>query len=163
MNKKMSLFLLLAIAVFSPLAAAREAVEVGTLSGNLSGQNLAANALSFTVTSKSELIAKPGSVFTEGGNYENIALPYLISHSEKISYPRWAIRQGWQGKLSIAIEVLTNGSVGRTKIMKSTGYRLLDQTAEKAIKTWKFHPATKDGKAIVECIQIAVAFQLTEE
>lgn len=107
-----------------------------------------------------KLTVKPGQVFTEGGDYRGTALPYLVSDPQPIAYPRWAIRQGWQGKFVIAIEIKTDGTVGRYKVMKSTGRRVLDRVATDAVRSWKFHPAVKNGNIIVTCIEIPVTFEL---
>lgn len=126
--------------------------------------NPSQNLWKVTVTAgEGQLIAKPGKVFTEGGDYSGMILPYLISTPKPISYPRWAIRQGWEGRFVMAIEVLLDGSVGRYKVMESTGHSLLDGTAVKAVKSWKFQPAVKNGKPMVTCIEIPVTFQLNND
>ncbi len=119
--------------------------------------------LGFVVTGDGKLIPEPGSIFTQGGDYEGKEMPYLVSTPQPISYPRWAIRQGWEGRLSLAIEVRTDGTVGKTKVMQSTGHKILDQAAEKAIRTWHFHPTMKDGRAIRDCVQIPVTFKLDDK
>lgn len=117
----------------------------------------------FIVTGNDQLIAQPGAVFTQGGDYTGIDLPYLISTPKAIKYPRWALRQGWEGRFSIAIEVLKNGTVGRYKVMQSTGHNILDQAATNAVRSWKFHPAMKNGQPIVECAQIPVTFKIADK
>lgn len=116
----------------------------------------------FIVTGTDKLITKPGSVFAQGGNYEGIDLPYLVSTPKPIEYPRWALRQGLEGYFVIAVEVLTDGTVGRYHVMESTGHKALDEAATKAVRTWKFHPAMKNGQPIVECVQIPVTFKIGE-
>lgn len=120
------------------------------------------NYFQAVVTQSGDLVLKPGPVFTEGGDYEGMQLPYLKSYSEVISYPRWALRQGWQGNFSIAIEILTNGKVGRYAVTHSTGHKVLDNAATEAVRTWRFQPAMKNGKLIVTCIQIPVRFQIQD-
>jgi TonB family protein len=115
------------------------------------------------VTGNDQLVLKPGPVFTEGGHYEGMQLPYLLSTPKAIQYPRWALRQGWEGELSIAVEILKDGSVGRTKVMKSTGHKMLDEAAVKAVHSWKFHAAVKDGQIVLTCIQIPVRFQINDK
>ena len=117
----------------------------------------------WVVSGNEELLLKAGTVFTDGGNYEGMALPYLISNPAPIKYPRWALQQGWQGDFSIAIEINKDGSVGRYKVMRSTGHKSLDEAATAAVKTWRFHPAMKDGQSVVTCIQIPVRFQINQE
>ena len=107
-----------------------------------------------------KLTIKPGPVFTEGVEAEGVSLPYLISGHKTIRYPRWAVRQGWQGKLVLAIEVKPDGTVGRYSVMRSTGHRLLDESGTKAVLDWKFQPALQNGKPILTCVQIPVVFQL---
>ncbi len=147
---------------FQPLAVAGESAAVDPLPNALAPASSFSGHFTLTVTGDGELIPSPGPLFTEG-NEEGVALPYLLDHSKKIAYPRWAIRQGWEGNLILAVEILPNGMVGRMKVMKSTGYRLLDKTASKAIQHWKFHPAMKDGEPILTCIQIPVDFKLEEK
>lgn len=118
------------------------------------------DTFSLTVFSSGRLDVKPGPVFTEGGDYSGMVLPYLVSEPRPIRYPRWAVRQGWEGNLEIAIEILKDGSVDRFKVMKSTGHKMLDAAAVKAVRTWRFRPAMKDGQAVVTCVQIPVFFQL---
>ena len=117
----------------------------------------------FNLTPEGGVLAKAGSVFTESGYYENVTLPYLIEQPEPIHYPRWAVRQGWQGRFDIALEIREDGSVGRTKVMKSTGYEILDKAAEKAVHNWKFQPAVENGKPVLTCIQIPIFFQLDQK
>jgi len=114
-------------------------------------------------TGNGKIISHPGPVFTEGGDYTGMELPYLLSDPKPILYPRWAIRQEWQGDFTIAIEILETGDVGRYKVMQSTGHEVLDEAATQAIQSWKFNPAMKDGKAIVTCVQIPVRFELQSE
>jgi TonB family protein len=85
------------------------------------------------VTNNGGLTARPGQVFTQGGDYSGMALPYLISEPALIVYPRWAVERNWEGQFEIAVEVLLDGSVGRYKVMHSTGHDLLDQTATQAV------------------------------
>ena len=159
---KNSFILTLALLIMSApssFAADQVTVDAATVSARMEG-GTASNPFGFIVKEGGQLIAKPGAVFTQGGNYSGMELPFLLSNPKPISYPRWAVKQGWQGQFIIALEILPNGNVGRYKVMQSTGHRMLDDAATKAIQTWKFHPAMKSGKATVTCIEIPVTFQL---
>lgn len=126
---------------------------------SMPSENQSGGLFSMTVTGSGKMIPKAGPLFTSG-RHEGMELPYLISTPKPVKYPRWALRQGWQGSLEIALEIRPDGTVGRTKVMKSSGHRLLDQAATEGVTTWLFHPAMKDGKAVVTCIQVPVSFQL---
>lgn len=161
MNKKNFLGLLfLSLLLLNSRGWAQENISLETLPAP--SVNKDSNASGFTVTGNGKLIAKAGAVFTEGGDYRGIDLPYLTSIPQPIIYPRWALRQGWEGRFSIAIEVLKSGRVGRYKVMQSTGHRILDEAATAAVRTWKFQPAIKNGQPIVECVQIPVTFKIDE-
>jgi TonB family protein len=162
MKKFAFLFLLSAVLMVSSLHAEERAM-IQSLSSSMDSKQALSNPFVFTMTEQGQLVVKPGTVFTTGGDYTGMTLPYLLSSPKPITYPRWAIEQGWEGDFVIALEILENGNVGRTKVMKSTGHKMLDETATKAIHGWKFHPAMKNGKAIVTCSEIPVRFQLEKE
>lgn len=118
--------------------------------------------LGFSVTPGKWSQAKAGQLFTTGTHAPDFTLPSLKEEPVPIRYPRWAVQEGWEGTFVIAVEVLKTGEVGRWQIMRSTGYSLLDETATKAVRAWRFHPATEQGRAIVSCIQIPIRFELKE-
>lgn len=66
-----------------------------------------------------------------------------ISNPEP-KYPLIAKRWGWEGMVSVKIEILKNGNTGKIKILKSSGYPILDNSAVDTIKTWRFSPQKKD-------------------
>ena len=157
-------FLIVSLFSAVPFAQAAESAWIPETLTNLTPEQTsdAAKSFSLTVTSGGGLMTHAGPVFTAGVE-ENVQLPYLISSTEKIRYPRWALRQGWEGELALALEILKDGSVGRTAVMQSTGHRLLDESALRAIRAWKFHPAVENGKPVVTCIQIPITFELEKE
>lgn len=160
--KKLFTILMLSVTLssFSSAVAAYEA-SIPVLTHADSSAN--AEPSGFIVQGDGTLITNPGAVFSEGSYRGNFELPYLISTTKPIAYPRWAIQQQWQGDIVLALEILTDGTVGRMQVMESTGRGLLDRAAMEAVKTWTFHPAMQDGKPVVECIQIPVRFQLSKD
>lgn len=161
MKVKTTFALILSVLILGSTAHAVETMNVEPAMA--SAKSSSADIFGAVVTGDGQLVLNPGPVFTEGGDYEGTEMPYLVSHPKSIKYPRWALRQGWQGEFAIAIEILTNGKVGRYKVMKSTGYEILDEAATEAVKGWTFHPAMKNGKAVLTCIQIPVRFQIDQK
>ncbi|MCE5209942.1 MAG: energy transducer TonB [Deltaproteobacteria bacterium] len=51
-----------------------------------------------------------------------------------VSYPDTARRRGWQGKIVLSFVIGANGSVKDFKIIKSTGYAMLDNSAIDTVK-----------------------------
>jgi TonB family protein len=85
------------------------------------------------------------------------ALPRYDSNPPP-EYPEVARRRGWQGIVQFEVLVLKNGRVGGLKMLVSTGYRSLDNAARKAIKHWKFQPATSFGMPIASRVIVPVDF-----
>jgi periplasmic protein TonB len=75
-------------------------------------------------------------------------------------YPAAAREQGWQGTALLKVQVLRNGTVGSLEILRSSGFSILDRSALKAVKDWKFIPAQKDGQPIEIGVEIPVTFRL---
>ena len=163
MNARTLPWLCITLIACVPIAFAAERIAIENVAAAKTEQHASAIAVNQTIMEESQLTAKVGPVFTEGGDYSGITLPYLISQPQPIKYPRWAIHQGWHGRLVIAVEILLDGKVGRYKIMKSTGYRMLDDVATSAVRSWEFYPALKNGKPFSTCIEIPVSFQLEGE
>ena len=75
-------------------------------------------------------------------------------------YPQVAKLRGWEGKVVFKALILKNGHVGSLQVLASSGYRSLDDAARKAIKRWKFNPATSFGLSIDSQVEIPVTFSL---
>jgi len=75
-------------------------------------------------------------------------------------YPMIARRKGYEGVVLLLVEVLSNGRAGHVKIEKSTGYAVLDTSALKAVKEWKFEPARRMGTPVTVWVNVPVKFVL---
>ena len=65
-------------------------------------------------------------------------------------YPAMARRMGDEGEVRLDVHVGPDGWVTDVRLKKSSGSRLLDQTAIDTVKKWRFSPATVDGKPVAE-------------
>ncbi len=62
-------------------------------------------------------------------------------------YPAYAQRRGMQGTVQLLLHVGADGSVVTAEIVQSSGYPLLDSTAQGwVVKTWRFSPALQNGQ-----------------
>lgn len=77
------------------------------------------------------------------------------------SYPVFARRQQQTGEVVLAVYLDANGEQERRQIMKSSGYQLLDQAAEKAVSRWQFLPEIHAGLAVPSRIEIPIQFALS--
>ncbi len=75
-------------------------------------------------------------------------------------YPRQARRRNQQGTVLVEALVNEQGDVVQVKVIKSSGFSQLDQSAIKAVQSWAFQPARVGGKATQSRVQVPVLFEL---
>ena len=94
---------------------------------------------------------KRGSI--EGNKIEDIEQGSLIGKGkEKITclncleprYPKLALKREYEGLIRINILIKKNGTVKDVKIIKSSGYKILDDSALKAALQSRFYPISKE-------------------
>ncbi len=79
----------------------------------------------------------------------------------KPPYPRIARRLGAQGVVTLRVFVLKDGSVGQAAVLRSSGFRMLDDSALRTVRSaWRFFPARRDGMAIESWVEIPIKFVL---
>lgn len=60
----------------------------------------------------------------------------------------------------LRVLVKADGTAGAVEILTSSGYPLLDESARTTVQTWRFKPATIDGKPVAEWYQVPIPFKL---
>ena len=75
-------------------------------------------------------------------------------------YPQEARNKGYEGEVLLRVQVLSNGGVGEIEVRSSSGHEILDRSAIKTVKQWKFIPAKKGETSVPVWVNIPVAFQL---
>ena len=95
-----------------------------------------------------------------GGGGGNAAQPnYNVN--PKPPYPRIARRLGAQGVVTLRVFVRKDGSVGQAEVLRSSGFRMLDNSALKTVRSaWRFIPAQMDGLAIDSWVEVPIKFVL---
>lgn len=84
------------------------------------------------------------------------------SSNLKPAYPRLSRINEEEGTVVLRVLVKPDGTAGKVEIKTSSGYRLLDESARSAVQTWRFNPATVDGKPVAEWYQIPIPFTLRD-
>jgi len=74
-------------------------------------------------------------------------------------YSKKAREKKLQGQVWLSIIVGTDGTTRDVKVSKSLGLGL-DEEAVKAVQTWKFNPATLEGKPVAVQLEVSVGFHL---
>lgn len=62
----------------------------------------------------------------------------LLSKNHPPEYPYLARRMGYAGRVTLEIQVLTTGNTGDVRIIESSGFAILDNSAQKAVRRWRF-------------------------
>jgi len=75
-------------------------------------------------------------------------------------YPRAARRRNYQGTVMLDVRVTVDGVVAEVRIADSSGYSILDRSAAKSVKGWRFSPALRAGQPIEMWVQVPVRFEL---
>lgn len=87
------------------------------------------------------------------------AFPLYI-YNPSPSYPRTARLRGWQGVVQLEVLVDRDGNVKALEVLKSSGYSLLDKSALKTVKNWRFEPGKKGEKTIEMSVIVPIRFRL---
>ena len=77
-------------------------------------------------------------------------------------YPAMARLRGYEGVVWLSVQVSPEGRVGDLRIKKSSGFDILDRAATRAVKTWRFEPATSMGNPVPMWVDLPIRFVLTE-
>ena len=68
----------------------------------------------------------------------------------KPKYPKLALRGGYEGIVKLKIWIAKNGKVTDVKIIRSSGYNILDKTGVNAALASKFYPLTQQRTINIE-------------
>ena len=79
------------------------------------------------------------------------------------TYPDEARRQGQEGVVLLSVDVDSSGRVNELNIKQSSGYALLDDSAVRAVRRWRFEPARVGSLTLDSKVEIPVRFQLEEK
>lgn len=75
-------------------------------------------------------------------------------------YPLIAKKSGWEGTVLVRVTVEKNGRASQVDVSRSSGHKVLDDAALKAIKRWTFRPARDGNIPIRSVVVIPLKFSL---
>ena len=90
----------------------------------------------------------------------NLEAPPAVLKRVVPQYPAEAASDGLEGRVILKAMIDKKGEVAGASIVSSSGYQLLDAAALKALRLWRFSPATgKRGEPVQGFVQIPMTFQ----
>jgi len=84
----------------------------------------------------------------------------LIREQTRPRYPPVAIRRGYQGTVVVSFTINENGRVENLLVAESSGHRILDRAAIKAVRGWVFNSQSQSNKDVNTLFEVPVTFQL---
>ncbi|HCP06472.1 MAG TPA: energy transducer TonB, partial [Verrucomicrobiales bacterium] len=82
------------------------------------------------------------------------------SQNSAPTYPDLARKKGWTGSVLLRAQISAQGIVESLTILKSSGYEILDQSATRAVRQWRFYPQEVGGAPTSSTVEIPVKFSL---
>ncbi|MFZ5807620.1 MAG: energy transducer TonB [Verrucomicrobiota bacterium] len=82
------------------------------------------------------------------------------SHNPAPPYPEYARQRGWEGIVKIRVHIDEQGRVQDARVVKSSGYDILDRSALKTVRHWLFHPARIGSTPIASTAIVPIRFEL---
>ena len=107
-----------------------------------------------------EAIPQHGEGAHRASDYGNGAAPLGTHGNPRPEYPEMARQRGQEGQTVLLVGVNIQGNPAEIRILKSSGYRLLDNAAVTAVQRWKFTPARKGGMPVPGQVILPVEFCL---
>jgi TonB family protein len=78
----------------------------------------------------------------DSAGYELIGAEELSTYAEPQNlpprYPAAALRNRWQGETVLLLSLNKNGALAKVDLVKSSGYKILDDAALSAARQWRF-------------------------
>lgn len=99
----------------------------------------------------------------EEGGRPVVALVHAVpryADNPRPAYPEVARRKGWTGEVQLLVRVAATGGVDRISVHRSSGYSALDRAARRAVRLWRFVPASEAGRKVSSDVLIPIDFRL---
>jgi len=129
-------------------------VDAGLVLNNEDQPESSAEALNAGLVSGSSQPSAPATPLAVGGDVKQAKLIFSVSPV----YPTLAKNQHVSGSVMVDALIDANGRVTTMKVV--SGPTLLQQAAMDALKQWKYHPASLDGKPVAMHLTVTIQFRL---
>jgi protein TonB len=105
--------------------------------------------------------SKPVYIPPAKGAAQRKASPFLKNPAP--IYPQSARENSWEGMVMLHVFVQSDGKPGQVNIEMSSGRKILDDAAVKAVKKWQFKPAGIGNVSFSTWVRIPVRFSLVDK
>jgi protein TonB len=91
-----------------------------------------------------------------------LSRPPSLDYGPKPDYPAAARMRGLQGRVLLHIDIAADGTPANVSVVTSSGHVILDRAAMATVRTWRFHPATREGVPVESARDLPVEFRLED-
>lgn len=88
--------------------------------------------------------------------------PARLVHTVKPEYPPAAVAGDRVGVVVVRAMVRADGSCGDVEVAQSSGSRVLDNAALKAVRKWRWEPARRGEEPVASTVRCRIRFELEE-
>ena len=90
-------------------------------------------------------------------------IPPVIKVQPHLVYPQIAQENAYSGTIKVYLQISSIGDVEKTTLIKSSGYKLLDDDAVNYCKQLKFSPGLRDGKPVMSRTLWVIKYNLSDQ
>jgi len=76
-------------------------------------------------------------------------------------YPLAARRRGLEGRVLLRVEIDVSGRPTAVAVLQGSGHGILDRAAARAVRDWRFQPASRAGRPVAGTVEVPILFRLT--
>ena len=110
--------------------------------------------------SKASQSPSTNDVGVEGGSVKLSQLKMIYKPDTNVFYPRISKDIGEQGMVGVVLYIDESGSVSRTEVLRSSGFKRLDKAAEELCARIRFNPYLVDGNPTKVSAGISIKFEM---
>jgi TonB family protein len=89
--------------------------------------------------------------------------PAYASENPSFAFPLRAWAYGHQGRVTVRVQVMADGTPGQMWIKQSSGSGILDVDVREQLAKYHFKPARKNGQPVTAWIDVPVDYRLNAE
>ncbi len=117
--------------------------------------------LSGQTTATRAATAAPTGANTAGNSFQAARFDSPAFRNNQPRYPESARVRGIQGRVFLEVRVSRFGKARGVRVKSSSGHKMLDKAALKAVRRWRFQPARRNGAPVGDMVVVPVSFKLT--
>jgi periplasmic protein TonB len=125
----------------------------------IAAQNIAARA----TDDKVAVAAQPVQQLSSLNVSERVSAALQSQLAQRFEYPWLARKRGWQGLVTLSLHIDANGELSQWKVIRTSGYRILDRSALQAARRISRLPQANrllNGRSLT--LSIPVRYQLLD-